>query len=177
MHPGKISSEWRWNHWPLAGNDGISKFSVDASSYLALSLSRPDDEVHPNSFNYLTITIQLSINDTSMRRTGTTRDQTVNDQIFFRNIHATILVSSKHSSKLEDHLWFNIFLLSKALASRSLHLTTLEIIAQGSADIINDWNVTPFHHHMPALQDYHCIANLEQPRQKENAPGEMITIF
>ena len=135
-----MSSEWRWNHWPLAGNDGISKVRLDTSPPLTLGPSRQYGNM---SSDKLAIIMELSVNDTSKRRMETAQDQAVNDQVLPHAVHATILVPSKDGSKFDDHLWFNIFLLSKALASRSPYLTTFKILAQGSADVTSDWNETP----------------------------------
>lgn len=139
----KISSEWRWNHWPLAGNDGISKVLLDSSPLSMLSSLRWDGDINSSCSDKLSIIIELSVKDIRRRRVETAQDQAVNDQILPHVVHATVLVSSKDSNKFDNHLWFNIFLLNKALASRSPHLTTLKIIAHGSADVTSDWNEAP----------------------------------
>jgi hypothetical protein len=142
MQHHKISSEWRWNHWPLSGNDGIAKIFLDETSPLVADNNWPNDIVGFESLSDLTITIELSIGDKSQRRNESVQDQALNDQILPYVSHATVVFVRKNGEKLGEHMWFNIFLLSKALASRSPNLTTLTIVAQGSKNVSDGWSIS-----------------------------------
>jgi hypothetical protein len=140
MQHHKFSSEWRWNHWPLSGNDGIAKIRLEDASPLVADNDWHNDIVGLESLSDLTITIELSIEDNSQRRNESAQDQALNDQILPYVSHATVVFVRKNGEKLSEHLWFNIFLLSKALASRSPNLTTLTIVAQASNNVSDGWS-------------------------------------
>jgi hypothetical protein len=127
-----INFEWRWNHWPLSGNVGIAKVIVEEhfpptenDHGLELGVEVPDS-------SKLSILIRLSTDDNSRRRTDSSQESALHDKILPQVDHVTVIIAMKNGSKLDEHLWFNIFLLSKALASRSPHLTTLRVVAQES---------------------------------------------
>jgi hypothetical protein len=142
MQHHKISSEWRWNHWPLSGNDGIAKIFLEEASPLVADNDWHNDIVGFESLSDLTITIELLIGDKSQRRNESAKDQALNDQILPYVSHATVVFVRKNGEKLGEHLWFNIFLLSKALASRSPNLTTLTIVAQASKNVTDGWSIS-----------------------------------
>jgi hypothetical protein len=137
-----ISFEWRWNHWPLSGNAGIAKVLVVVSTLPMDSDGFADHDAEPPASSKLSVTITLSTDDKSRRRNETAQDQAMSDDILPQVDHATIMVTKKNGSKLDEHLWFNIFLLSKALASRSPQIKTLQIIAQESEVLVDTWTTS-----------------------------------
>jgi hypothetical protein len=134
-----INFEWRWNHWPLSGDARIAKILVDE----LLPLTEYDHgfrfSVDVSDSSKLSILITLSTDDKYRRRTETSQDLVLRDKILPLVNHATVLVAKKNGTKLDEHLWFNIFLLGKALASLSPHLTTFRVIAQESETMFDAW--------------------------------------
>lgn len=139
MLHNNINFEWRWNHWPLIGNAGIAKVSVGDTKSPEATACLSSDSEHFQPPNKLSILITLSTDDKSRRRNETTKDQAFQDEILPHLNHATIAVAKRNGGKLDNHLWFNIFLLTKALASRSPLLMSLRIVAQESEIVFDAW--------------------------------------
>jgi hypothetical protein len=128
----EINAEWRWNHWPLSGNAAVSKICVpDAPSPNALMVSREwcDDYLKSACFHDLSITVNISVHSATNYSQAYADEKRVADQLLPRVSRATIVVGNDATGKLDEHLWFNIFLLSKALASRAPRLTTIKVVA------------------------------------------------
>jgi hypothetical protein len=136
-----VSFEWRWNYWPLSGNAGISKVLVEEPTSPMESDGWSKHKAQALDSNTLSILITLSTDDKSGRRNENARDQALHDDILPYVDHVTIMVAKMNGSTLDGYLWFNIFLLSKALASRSPHLTTLRIVAQESQVAFDTWTM------------------------------------
>jgi hypothetical protein len=125
-----ISFDWRWNHWPLSGNAGITKVFVEGPTLSIESVGWSGNDWRSSGPTNLSISVTLSTDDGSRRRKETAQDRALQDEFLPHITYATVVVAKENGGNLDHHLWFNIFLLSKALASRSSQLKTLKVIAQ-----------------------------------------------
>jgi hypothetical protein len=88
-----------------------------------------DDYLKSEYFHDLSIIINLSVNSATNYSQANANEKKVTDQLLRLVSGATIVVGNDATGKLDEHLWFNIFLLSKALASRAPRLTTIKVTA------------------------------------------------
>ncbi|KAF1917509.1 hypothetical protein BDU57DRAFT_537180 [Ampelomyces quisqualis] len=128
----------RWNHWPLSGNAGIATIILENTPYTSvlLSYSRLRDEyLEAEHFRNLHLTIALSLDGNARDTTEDVSDQRINDQILPRIKSVTVLLTKKGSGKIYDHLWFNVFILSKMLATRSPNLEMIKVVAHERREV------------------------------------------
>jgi hypothetical protein len=88
-----------------------------------------DDYLKYEYFHDLSIIINLSVNSAMNYSQANADEKRVTDQLLPLVSRATIAVGNDATGELDEHLWFNIFLLSKALASRAPRLTTIKVTA------------------------------------------------
>jgi hypothetical protein len=119
---------------PLASerNFGLSKICLhDAPSLNVLMANRQlrDDYLQSIHFNKLSIIINLTGSCGAVRSQENDKEKRVNEQLLPLVSCAPIVVGNDAAGELGSQLWFNIFLFSKALASRAPLLTTIRAVA------------------------------------------------
>jgi hypothetical protein len=88
-----------------------------------------DDYLQSIHFNKLSIIINLTGSCRAGRSQENDTEKGVNEQLLPLVSCAPIVVGNDAAGELGSHLWFNIFLFSKALASRAPLLTTIRVVA------------------------------------------------
>jgi hypothetical protein len=149
----EIDFNWRWNHWPLSGNEGISKVCLKDAPMLSVLLTSHrlyDEYLESEHFKNTAITIDLAGDS---RDHKDTRGITFEDQILSRITLVNILVDMGRIRISERQRWMNIFLLGRALTIFSPKLATLEIRAQNSEDLLEGLPKRPQPY---AMLDGHC---------------------
>jgi hypothetical protein len=76
-----------------------------------------DDYLKSEYFHDLSIIINLSVNSATNYSQANANEKKVTDQLLRLVSGATIVVGNDATGKLDEHLWFNIFLLSKVTAT------------------------------------------------------------
>lgn len=134
----EVKSKWRWNYWPLSGNAGIATIHLWGIPTLSVMLTCSclcKESLAVSNTTGLSVIIDLALDNGCTYITENARDQIINEFVLPRIASATINVAAEpRSRQLYDHMWFNISLLSKALAAQSSNLTTIKVIAKNLTD-------------------------------------------
>lgn len=129
----EVRSKWRWNYWPLGGSAGIATIRVHSMPSLNVMLSCTrlyEESLASSNINHLSIVIDLQLDESGTYATGSARDQRMNEFILPRIASATINIAARPGKRLDEHMWFNVDLLSKALAARSTELARIKVVAK-----------------------------------------------
>jgi hypothetical protein len=149
----EITFNWRWNHWPLAGNEGISKVCLkDAPRLSVLLTSHRLYEEYSESEHFKNTAITIDLAGASRNRKDN-RAPKFEDQFVCRVTRVDIFVDMGGNKISERQRWMEIFLLGRALVAYSPCLAAVEIRAQNSEELLDGLPKQPQTY---TLMDGHC---------------------
>ncbi|KAH7063868.1 hypothetical protein BKA63DRAFT_572749 [Paraphoma chrysanthemicola] len=137
-----IEFDWRWNHWPLTGGDGIANVCIEKAPYPSLLLTNAQlhDEYAESASHcapYVTLKVRLGTTGVYHREEG--RYHGLMDQILPRISRLRIILyNNRPGNNMTSHFWFEIYLLGQVLRDQARRMDTFELIAYTPSSPLKD---------------------------------------